>query len=56
MTAYAIYFSPTRTSERIARAIARGTGADEVIDIDLTHYARRVTLPASALAVIAIPV
>lgn len=56
MTAYAIYFSPTRTSERIARAIARGTGADEVIDVDLTHDARRVTLPASALAVIAIPV
>ncbi len=27
-----------------------------MIDIDLTHYARRVTLPASALAVIAIPV
>ena len=56
MTAYAIYFSPTRTSERIARAIARGTGADEVIDVDLTHDASRVTLPASALAVIAIPV
>lgn len=56
MTAYAIYFSPTRTSERIARAIARGTGADKIIDINLTHDARQVTIPASALAVIAMPV
>ena len=32
----AVYFSPTHTSRRIAREVARGTGLGLLAEIDLT--------------------
>ncbi len=51
-----VVFSPTGTSRTVAQAIARGLAA-EARTLDLTHApAPKQTLPAHALAVIAVPV
>lgn len=47
----AVYFSPTHTSRRIAREVARGTGLDLLEEIDLTCDAGcdPIALPQDAL-------
>lgn len=55
--AYLIYFSPTYTSKQVAEAIVHGTGIKNVIPVDITlQAAGEITIPASALAVIVVPV
>ena len=51
-----IYFSPTRTSARIAHAIAEATGIKEVVVSDLTLDASAQVRVDHAIAVIAVPV
>lgn len=54
----AVYFSPTHTSRRIAREVARGTGLDLLEEIDLTCDAGcdPIVLPQDALILLAAPV
>ncbi len=55
--AHIIYFSPTHTSEQVAKAIVRGTGIEEVQITDITlQPADELVLPESSLAIIAVPV
>ena len=52
-----ICFSPTRNSKRVAVAIARGVGVDNVEVIDLTSgVVEEKAIPESELAIIAVPV
>lgn len=52
-----IYFSPTHTSKQVAESIVHGTGIKNVVPINLTlHVAEEAVIPASALAVIVVPV
>ena len=54
----AVYFSPTHTSRRIAREVARGTGLGLLAEIDLTCEAGcdPIALPKDALILLAAPV
>lgn len=55
--AHLIYFSPTHTSKQVAEAIVRGTGIKNVVTTNITlNPAEEIVLPASALAVIVVPV
>lgn len=55
--AYVVYFSPTHTSQRVAKAIAREVEVSEVIPVDLTlEKPDETVLPASSLVVFAVPV
>lgn len=55
--AYVVYFSPTHTSQRVAKAIAREMGMSDVIPVDLTvKTIEETVLPASSVAVFAVPV
>lgn len=55
-TLYTFFFSPTGTSEKIARAVSRGYGADRNEVIDLTREGTKLKIGPSSLAVIAVPV
>lgn len=56
--AHLIYYSPTHTSKQVGEAIVRGLGIRNVIKTDLTRKnpEESMVLPASALAVIVVPV
>ena len=55
--AHLIYFSPTHTSKQVAKAIVQGTGIKNVVPVDLTlQMAEETVIPASALAIIVVPV
>lgn len=55
--AYLIYFSPTHTSKQIAEAIVHGTGIKNILPINVTQQAAgEIVIPASALAIIVVPV
>ena len=53
-----ICFSPTLTSLKVGKAIAKGVGAERDTTLDLTRTAQEdeIVLPADMLAVIAVPV
>lgn len=54
---YIVTFSPTRTSFRVAEAIARGTAVPRTEIIDLTRVATPpVKIPADTLAILSFPV
>ncbi len=55
--AHLIYFSPTHTSKQVAEAIVHGTGIKNVVPMNLTlQTAEETVIPASALAIIVVPV
>lgn len=55
--AHLIYFSPTHTSQKVAEAIVRGTGIEQVISTNITlREAESTVIPAETLTVIAVPV
>ena len=52
-----IYFSPTHTSKQVAEAIVHGTGIKNVVSMNITlQEAEEIKIPASALAIIVVPV
>lgn len=52
-----IYFSPTHTSARVARAVAEGTGIETIVVTDLTYGIPEIKPdPADTLTVLAAPV
>lgn len=57
-TTYAVFFSPTGTSRKIARAVAQGINrAGQTTLLDLTHaHTPAAPLPSDTVAVIAAPV
>ncbi len=56
-TAHLIYFSPTHTSQQVAKAIVRGTGLTNIQITDITlQPADDVVVSASSLAIIVVPV
>ena len=55
--AHLIYFSPTHTSKQVAEAIVHGTGIKNILPINVTQQiADEIVIPASALAIIVVPV
>ena len=56
-TLHLIYFSPTHTSQKVARAVACGLGIKEIVEIDLTlDTSTQPIIVEDSLTVIAVPV
>lgn len=56
-TAHLIYFSPTHTSQQVAKAIVRGVGLTNIQTIDITLYpVESIVIPSSSIAIIVVPV